>query len=306
MGLAACLVYGNALGVGAAACGPGAFAACAIPCGLVAAAEPTGKTTYGTHSELKSDSTATAFLTEAIHGLGKVGGHAVILPVCWREWLADAAFENDVVQNDVGSYRAWVDMLAAGFEAQGLKIIIREARHGCLDSFGNHTHVNITWPDFKGKFIDHFAKRIGVEFEPLNQMVNTSMTPPSAGISPMDRVEVLKPSEGEGVASRIVGTKGEKRWLPAVSLAFAVGAKRASFGGTLLSATTAVLSQALPAQAGVTSCVACFVACCGTGTAAAACMLLSWNPAAFLTCAAAGCGAYCGALCVAVCAAPLP
>lgn len=208
----------------------------------------------------------------------------------------------DALQNDVGSYRAWVSMLVSGLMDRGLQVNVREARNGCVDSFANHTKMeNATWADFVRVFKEvHAAGAGGIVFLPSDQLANRSLEPPSTRDEQMDQVEVLQ-------LAGVHALDLVQRWLPAMPMAIAGGmGKRAGLGGAMTSATLSVLSQALPAQAGPGACVGCFVACCGGTALLGACMYLAWNPAGFLACAAAGCGGYCSAFCAAVCIAPTP
>jgi hypothetical protein len=70
---------------------------------------------------------------------------------------------------------------------------------------------------------------------------------------------------------------------------------------SFLYALLALFATIAPAEAGTTSCMGCYTACCSGFSAECGASLAWWNPPMFLTCAAGNCGGTCNHVCSAHC-----
>ncbi|CAE8633127.1 unnamed protein product [Polarella glacialis] len=306
----------------AALCGPGAFLACAVPCGVGIFAETCHVTeeaalqTEIAPATLSADQAVMA-MEHAVRYLASPGTQTTQFPVCRVEWLADAVVP---ASDGLIHYRSWLDAAVSAATSQDVKVSLAVANVGCGWPMGlQGLQTSSSWALFWEEIAAHFSD---------NALVNVALN------ASADTIEVQWPSSPQQVqqATCAAGAGVQKLTYLKVGLESLGRAKPLHFYGWLdslapflLAAKVMVSCQALPCakaswlsgalyglwhvqevSAVPAACVGCYTGCCAVAIVACGCIFVWWSLPAFLARAASNCGATCTAACLIACGAPTP
>ncbi|CAE8633126.1 unnamed protein product [Polarella glacialis] len=173
----------------AALCGPGAFLACAVPCGVGIFAETCHVTeeaalqTEIAPATLSADQAVMA-MEHAVRYLASPGTQTMQFPVCRVEWLADAVVP---ASDGLIHYRSWLDAAVSAATSQDVKVSLAVANVGCGWPMGlQGLQTSSSWALFWEEIAAHFSD---------NALVNVALN------ASADTIEVQWPSSPTDSAS---------------------------------------------------------------------------------------------------------